>query len=159
MDYPGAFMEYQEAYRIPWRSIEFQEAPWNTKELSRNTKKFVGIPGGRLWRSKQTDRHPHTYTHQEAFMEYEYRAVTECQEIFMQYKEAFMDYKDGLWNRKRLFWNIKKLIPRSPYSGASKEYQEALSNSMKLDGIPRRIPRTCPEIRRSSLRGIDKQIL
>ena len=46
MDYPGAFMEYQEAYRIPWSSIEFQEAQWNAKELSRNTKKFVGIPGG-----------------------------------------------------------------------------------------------------------------
>ena len=70
-------------------------------------------------------------------------------------------------NTKKLLWITKTVygiergysgisrsfyvIPRSPYPGAFKEYQEALSNTMKLDGIPRRIPRTCPEIRRSSL--------
>ena len=83
----------------------------------------------------------------------EYHAFTECQEGFMQYEEAFMTYKDSLWNRKRLFWNINKLLcnTKKPPQGAFKEYQEALSNTMKLDGIPRRIPRTCPETRRSSL--------
>ena len=70
-------------------------------------------------------------------------------------------------NTKKLLWITKTVygiergysgisrsfyvIPRSPYPGAFKEYQEALSNTMKLDGIPRRIPRNCPEIRRSSL--------
>ena len=158
MDYPGAFMEYQEAYRIPWSSIEFQEAPWNTKELSRNTKKFVGIPGGRLWRSKQTDRYPHTYTHQEAFMKT--KKLFSNTMLLRNAKKLSCNTKKLLWITKTVY-GIERgysgisrsfyVIPRSPYPGAFKEYQEALSNTMKLDGIPRRIPRTCPEIRRSSL--------
>ena len=47
-------MEYQEDQELlwngvpisPWSSMEYREAPWNTEELSRNTKKFVGIPEG-----------------------------------------------------------------------------------------------------------------
>ena len=150
MYYAGAFMEYQEAYRIPWSSIEFQEAPWNTKELSRNTKKFVGIPGGRLWRNKQTDRqtptHIHTYTHQEAFMN--------TKKLFSN-TMLLRNAKKLSCNTKKLLWITKTVygIERgySGISGTFMEYQEALSNTMKVGGTPRRIPRSCPEIRRSSL--------
>ena len=149
--------------------IEYHEARSNSKKLHGVPRGCPEIPRPRSSLeyqeedfdevNRQTDTHTHIHTsrsfyeHQEAILEY--HTSTECQEAFMQYKEAFMDYKDGLWNRKRLFWNIKKLLCNTkkplPYPGAFKEYQEALSNTMKLDGIPRRIPRTCPEIRRISL--------
>ena len=156
MDYPGAFMEYQEAYRIQWSSIEFQEAPWNTKELSRNTKKFVGIPGGRLWRSKQTDRHPHTYTLQESFMN--------TKKLFSN-TILLRNAKKLSCNTKKPFWNTKtghgiqrgcsgiprsfQVIPRSPYGLRSFiEYHEARWNTKTLhtiQGSCSEIPRSSPE--------------
>ena len=74
--------------------------------------------------------------------------------------------KKASCNTKKLLWLTKTVygiergysgisisfyvIPRSPYPGAFKEYQEALSNTMELDGIPRS-SRSCPEIPRISL--------
>ena len=157
MDYPGAFMEYQEAYRISWSSIEFQQPPWNTKELSRNTKKFAGILGGRLWWSKQTNRHPHTYTHQEAFM---------------NTKKLFSNTM-LLRNAKKLSCNTKKLLLITKtvygiergYSGISRsfyvipisfvEYHEAWWNTKK---DTKDLSRNTKKFAGIS-RGIDKQIV
>ena len=47
----------------------------------------------------------------------------ECKEAIQEYQEAFMQYEENFYG-----------IPRSLY-GIPK-YQEALSNTMKLDGIP-----------------------
>ena len=60
--------------------------------------------------------------------------------------------KKLLWNTKKLIWNTKKFScnvkkPHMDYPGPFFEYHEARSNSKKLHGIPR----SCPEIRRSSL--------
>ena len=75
-----------------------------------------------------------------------------------QYQQVFLEYTDGLWNTKRLIWNTKKFScnAKKPLWTTQEllwntkkliEYHEARSNSKKLHGIPR----SCPEIPRSSL--------
>ena len=48
----------------------------------------------------------------------------ECKVAIREYQEAFMQYEETFYGIPRSFYGIP-------------EYQEALSNTMKLDGIPR----------------------
>ena len=101
--------------------MEYKDGLWNTKRLFWNTKNGMPNSFHVIPRS--------FFAIHRRLMEYK-EANLEYQEVFMLWQEAPMVYPGALWNTKTLI-----------------EYHEARSNSKKLHGIPR----SCPEIPRSSL--------